>query len=552
MKLIKYIIICLVAVMYTATGQVTTPCVTDTLQIIYPGVKGPDYTLPELDSPRISTQAAPEDYRMLYWVHGLNGNNSSWDKVAAACQDSVPGHSDFPPRQVYGRAPEYYESQTSIATASYRLRQELFLDAELPIDYDRTKSFAIAHSQGGIVSRYTDYYYNRPGNVHERKFGGIVTFGTPNQGAQIVNNQGLVEDFLRKLAMDMTEGPKAEYAKNSDNLFVRWIAKKVKVDSLQDKLSNFLAEDIGKYLINKSLPGITDQYKVGAPMLTDTLGVYESPSDLVAFYGVRDTLTYAYNVTYEDEGETRTIPVLPVPISWATINYFLKSVNDEPTFEAQHNEHDMALLALQTRMTYQAHVDENERQRQLHRKLIGINCLIPVNPYCYINMARHKRAVKRREAWQKGIDYMDKFDREYRTFIGALMEEDVYEPAQRECVCTVGNGRFDYYTIRYIPRQGEPCRLNYVPEMQDPDLIVEVKCKEEYNVVKTGTRWRHKDSDGVVLAESAMNIPQHTWEPQKMEGTTHMRMRNDEHAKEELNKIFNGDVGWFFETKEKQ
>ncbi len=548
MKLIKYIIICLVAVIYTVTGQVTTPCVADTLQIIYPGVKGPDYTLPELDSPRISTQAAPEDYRMLYWVHGLNGDGSSWDQAAAACEDKIV--DDFPPREVIGYAPSYYESQPSIFTASWKFRQDLPISNELPLGYDPTKSFVIAHSQGGIVSRYTDYYYTQPGNGFQRKFGGIVTFGTPNQGAQIVNNQVMVSDFLYRLGDAMSAGPVSDI-RYSENVALRIVAKSVDVDSIRSKLLNFLSVDVAKYLISVSLPGITDQYKVGAPMLTDTLDVYESPSDLVAFYGVRDTLTYAYDVEYEDDGQTKVIPVLPVPISWATINYFLKSVNEEDPFTAQHQEHVWTVYAAQTRATYQANADRNERERKRYIRHANLFCFMPLNPACWAAIAQQKRAGKRREAWLDGVRYIDKFDREYRTFTGALVSEDIYEPTQRECVCTVGNGRFDYYTIRYFPKSGEPCRLNYVPEMQDPDLIVEVKCEEKYNMVKTGTRWRHKESDGVVLVESAMNIPQHTFPPQPMEGTTHMRMRNDDGTESALTKIFEGDVGNFFRTKKK-
>lgn len=67
-------------------------------------------------------------------------------------------------------------------------------------------------------------------------------------------------------------------------------------------------------------------------------------------------------------------------------------------------------------------------------------------------------------------------------------------------------------------------------------------------------RWHHKDSDGVVLAESQMDIPQATYgnpEILLLRNSTHMRARNDENTKKVLESVLNGDVGLFFETKKK-
>ncbi len=539
MKLIKYIVICLVAVVCTAIGQVTTPCVTDTLEIVLPGVKGPDYGPPVLDSVRISVQAAPEDYRMLYWVHGLNGDGSSWDQAAAACEDKIV--DDFPPREVIGYAPSYYESQPSIFTASWKFRQDLPIVNELPGSYDPTKSFIIAHSQGGIVSRYTDYYYTQPGNGFQRKFGGIVTFGTPNQGAQIVNNQGMVGNFLRYVADAMSDGPVADI-KYKDDFGVRIIARALKIDSIKSTLLEFLSVDVAKYLISVSLPGITDQYKVGAPMLTDTLGVYESPSDLVAFYGVRDTLTHVYNVEYEDEGQTRVMSVLPVPISWATINYFLKSVNEEDPFTAQHQEYEWALRAARTRADYQANADRNEADRVKMAREATLFCLIPVNPACWAAQGQQRRAAERRDAWRRGVACMDNFDRLYRAFIGAHVSE-AEQNTEYYCECKL----FSFGVVRIDRPEGMTC-VDVEAQLGPPGFA---RCQEKSKTT-TSYVWRHKDSDGVVLAESAMNIPQHTYLPQPMEGTTHMRMRNDENTKDELMKIFTGGVGDFFFTEEKE
>ena len=54
------------------------------------------------------------------------------------------------------------------------------------------------------------------------------------------------------------------------------------------------------------------------------------------------------------------------------------------------------------------------------------------------------------------------------------------------------------------------------------------------------------------VKESQMDIPQATWEPQFLEGSTHMRVRNDENTESMLIDVLSGNVGLFFETEEKE
>ena len=61
----------------------------------------------------------------------------------------------------------------------------------------------------------------------------------------------------------------------------------------------------------------------------------------------------------------------------------------------------------------------------------------------------------------------------------------------------------------------------------------------------TTTVWRNKASDGVVLVESQRDIPQHTSPPVKLEGVTHMQVRNSSHTAEMLQTVFEGGVGLF-------
>lgn len=67
-----------------------------------------------------------------------------------------------------------------------------------------------------------------------------------------------------------------------------------------------------------------------------------------------------------------------------------------------------------------------------------------------------------------------------------------------------------------------------------------------------------KESDGVVLKESAINLPGSTHAPVILRGilvngqwtgSSHMQVRNDDALKTNLQKLYSGDYGWFFYTK---
>jgi hypothetical protein len=89
-------------------------------------------------------------------------------------------------------------------------------------------------------------------------------------------------------------------------------------------------------------------------------------------------------------------------------------------------------------------------------------------------------------------------------------------------------------------------------EMYADSPEMDVNCQIVQGTGLPVTKWRHKDSDGVVLAESQMNIPQATSPPQFLENSTHMRVRNDENTKIMMERVFNGIVGDFFFTEEKE
>ncbi len=136
--------------------------------------------------------------RLVYFVHGLGGTAKAWSPVTTASESGVPG---FPARKLKAINSEYTIFNNSVDNAA-RALQTNYLGANgddqmaflgiAPTEANRAKNFIIAHSQGGIVSRQLDRLYTTDALQYPRAFGGLVTFGTPHGGAQIVNNRDAI------------------------------------------------------------------------------------------------------------------------------------------------------------------------------------------------------------------------------------------------------------------------------------------------------------------------------------------------------------------------
>lgn len=163
-------------------------------------------------------------------------------------------------------------------------------------------------------------------------------------------------------------------------------------------------------------------------------------------------------------------------------------------------------------------------------------------------------------AYNRGVEFMHNFDDQYRVFIGSKVSQTVQVPVYNpQCQCIVNpSWSNETIVINIDPNQipsGYNCEtfpnsseINYYLPAH---LVAEGVTCSNYFDYNTVIEWINKPSDGVVLAESAMNIPQATWAPQPVHGSTHMAIRNDKNMPIALKKIFDGGVGDFFETDEK-
>lgn len=549
-------------------------------------------TLPDLGPLNDSAYLAamgPSDYRMVYFLHGLNGDDGAWQRPASSLVFN--DGSDIVPREVYIKHVDYNLFQNSFSTASVKVIEQLDPRYDLlQHNYKPIDGIMIGHSQGGLVGRYTDRFYSEDANKESRKFGGLVTFGSTHQGAQILNNIIQVQGLIGSLASDLSAGPVSEFSQ-SDKFFVRIVSNLVDIDNLANSIKDIFVFDIMPAIIKNNVPNIASEYNVGHPTLdllnTYTPKVFDSETgltrntNLVAFYGVRDNIREFENVSestirsfhynnfngiYTPIYEHKTVSKLKVPISLAAINYFVNEVTAVNDFRAMEEEWKLAFQMHFLRMEYLAKEVKNkelekEYQVKRNRALVALSAIPSIPPFLELRLAHSARilnlnkkmndAKARKNAWNKGVQILDDFDRRYKVAVGIRTMEGIETLSTDFCKCHMYDMiqevvLYDFPEYEYDPLTS--CGAEY--ERYAIDNQTEVICQIVSGVTYQ-PGWLEKPSDGVALAESAMDIPQHTSEPRPMPNSTHMSMRNDANTIWAMNLIFSGGVGDFFYTNPK-
>jgi hypothetical protein len=133
-------------------------------------------------------------------------------------------------------------------------------------------------------------------------------------------------------------------------------------------------------------------------------------------------------------------------------------------------------------------------------------------------------------AFNQGYTWFDRVDDQYKIVIGALEIERIKE---NWCSC-------------YIEATGQTEEWKLSPG----DICVHPGTKNCVTFTKTVFNRVEKGSDGVVLVESASNWPDATYSL-KVNGSTHMQLRNDENTRSTLYDLLEGDYGDFFETEKR-
>jgi hypothetical protein len=485
--------------------------------------------------------------RLIYFLHGLGGTPNSWK----GSYDGLINYYQYRPKR-----PNYYTNQRNFLNATYEAHANMgTLEAEYFRDYFNADTvykysppYVIGHSQGGLVARDMDMKHDTNDlldprlDYTNRRFWGIVTFGTPHAGSYFAVRQ----DEISRLASELT----TTLGKNTVTRLFNGAALKVPIlkgklssvsltagelidelhkDSILDNIFNLIAKD--------NRDPITKQYGPGdSTYVNDTLGKFINPNMPKAlFYGIEsDPLIWhlTYFMITKDPGE-----------------YGSFGANDDDDLATNMEDMRMKLIT-------QAHVDLGHanwwRGRWWH-------------PQKYTQANIH---LSNMSSNMSTADYLTKANMLYKDVLGTYADS-VYTRWLLKRNCTektvikrkrLFNNTYDHYMTLYRYYSVNPgCSCG--PALTFPNY-------------KIGNRWRSKtlsytytdiygdiimevESDAVVLKPSQMAFPGCS-DMNKMalrevynrttntfvgvpNSVNHMQMRNCLQTEAALRRIYNGD-----------
>jgi hypothetical protein len=486
----------------------------------FPVLKDPILThkplLPDLDITLPLTLMPIEEDKYIYWVHGLGGNPERW---APAAFDI---HMTY--KTVRG-LPTYFERD--LAEGALELQNNIgdvfaTLDLSYPV-LDHSRDFVIAHSQGGIVSRWLDMSYGTPGWSDIRRYHGLVTFGSPHQGAQIIASavDGTLYDLIGYTCESLIGGPTASAIE--DDPLLDFLLPEETFQVVSDILCGFVEETIAPIIFEDFTVPITDDYKPGSDELA-TMNAYESTIPIINFYGVEED-----------------------PVVWHTMSSALvdPSIYD-PWMGGDGTDETLVNSANYNQDVYYSHwlgyYIEDEILDAVFAPWVHE---FPMCMYVYIGLsnlcAYDIELTSKMNEWYEGYEYWLLIDDLYKTAIGALTSETVFNGYGCECWGDEGGQWYNYYTFDIVDDE-EDC--------DSPNPYVTCTTWPSYT-----TEFVEEENDGVVVRGSALGCPDRQEVPDltdlKLNGCNHFQLRNSPETLERLQWLFDEDNIYteFFHTE---
>lgn len=228
--------------------------------------------------------------RAIGFIHGLGGSIGSWDK-------QITFTTDFFHTASFGV--EYTSSSYEVSPDAVIRKINLDLANGLEeVDeyyFDNfggtrciSDDYVITHSQGGIMARYLDYkwQYDQTGTFGNRKYGGIVTFGTSHAGADVAltkdEHYAFVAEVIKsiylkeldELIFDLTDGFLGTFIGD-------------KVYALDKRLDTLIKNELAPLMLSSVHRPTLDSIAPGTDFMNRINGFYGN-QHRVAFYGIED------------------------------------------------------------------------------------------------------------------------------------------------------------------------------------------------------------------------------------------------------------------------
>ena len=483
-----------------------------------------------------------KEEKVVIFLHGLAGNPDAW--ISA----SNYSHSEYmvaPYRPTYSQNTTIPDAFNELDVSYSGYNVENTNDGNP--DYTPEQTLVIAHSLGGVMTRYMDDMYENGG--HEREFGAFATFGSPHAGAAIINNIPDVKILLKEGCEIMSEPTIVEFLQDAQGAVPGWVEfllpKLVTkfmnaLVSASEGVQNFICDDLIDPvfgLVEGSIAPSIGQDIAPQSDVIYHLSHFESQIPGIAFYGVEDE-PVSYREIYSLNNNVNTP-------SWGGAN------QDDEYIEMAEE------ISSELEMMYEFH--------NLHTETLFMPAILPpyilfgdclyhdpfppfaicLETYCDM-VGGHDFNFETLEcswdienpvlaqAYYNAWIWWNDFNRNYKIIFGHI-EIEVDEVWDTQCKCT--DPQFGWVTYHDGSCDNQP----ETQEWYCHDVIGQLS----YTVTE-----EHHPGDGVVPKYSASSFPG-VRASTEMPGSNHQQMRNDKNTADAFRRMFGGYFGVRFKQTER-
>lgn len=461
------------------------------------------------------------NYKLVYWIHGLEGGVNSWLPVINALRDqSAYPVNRFPPRKVHSVNLEYKNYQGSDllnAGIDYGNDLDNFVANDSTYNsLDRQKAFAVAHSLGGLMARsIRRANFHSQSNVHVPDlFSALATFGTPHGGAALSNNsdngmvQYWVDNGCRAIGPAVIQG----FIDDSDFFLGPLIPT-----SIVNTFSNITCDGLNKI----ALPILVNAFQ---KPITKTIAKGHHVLDTLKQVALQDTIKTVTFYSVEQE-----------PVLWRTIGSMTEGIQHSgPTGSLMAKpfsmNNDDALPTDVLNMINDYIMKKNMWHTIARNKAVG--AFFPWPNVHFLNQSQEAR--EKAQLYNNAAHWLGTANTAWKRLIGARRDSFYLDGYQCDCLIDLGgtNGYAFQSTIVSNPGDcGDPNAINCRITPRILHLLVEER------------------SDGVVTASSQQAYPG-VFRKHRMARTNHMQQRNSMETKRALKDLFKGSFGTVFKLEE--
>jgi hypothetical protein len=544
-----------------------------------PGPEEPDPIRIIGDTSRVFLKA--EGDKNVFWIHGLNGNTNSLAVPAKASQRGVDYDPSFPPRKIRsyrgvissGVAPQLYSEDLGIAATSGDLDD--YVHQNMPASEKTIYDFIIAHSQGGIVGREWLRNMDLRPQIYDKYAHGLVTFGTPHGGAEVLNNcrpnlgRNKLPAFVNEACQSL--GGAIIIPKLNANFITSLVPSKYMTDIIGSSCGA-LSSSIIPIVMDDYYKATTKDFYVGATFLeggtingypVQGLNQYTSKVPVVQFYGIEEQpILWRFMSSTLDIGEVqKNSPNSELFFGYTNDNQLPFKVNNMINEFGVQYEYEKG--------------QEKKMKKNLALAIFSAG-LNPIAGGALIFYFRKKLndAKQNQEAYDKGKVWLTNANDYYLTdLIGARESKtsmqcrvigivncrsNIYNPVGSGVPATLIGINYTTYPTSGVCAEFPGKVLNWTSyHYSSPWSNSTVgDCTGSIQQVVSGwvTTYSYKDNDGVVLAESAkypINVDIQAGNTHSfvlMDRTNHDQMKNCDTTKDGLTKLYDGRFGKFFLT----